>query len=139
MFTFVVDFFVSARTEKKCDPLVWAIWKFAGFLPSTVTCTASIAEMGPGKLIVVTRFPETGMVKTERSSRMNSLIGLAFSAWAICSQQRNGSKILMSRFILKVSNGCRETPVQHHVRVSQKFERKLEWHGFGECLVLKNP
>src|ERR1017187_3708982 len=55
MLTFVTAFLVSARTEKKDEPLVWAMRKAAGFCGSIVTCAASIAEIGPGKLMVVTR------------------------------------------------------------------------------------
>ena len=51
----VVAFLASARTEKKDEPLVWAIRNAAGFCGSIVTCAASIAEIGPGKLMVVTR------------------------------------------------------------------------------------
>ena len=53
--TLVVAFRASARTEKKDEPLVWAIRNAAGFCGSIVTCAASIAEIGPGKLMVVTR------------------------------------------------------------------------------------
>src|ERR1017187_3782941 len=62
MLTFVTAFLASARTEKNDEPLVWAMRKAAGFCGSIVTCAASIAEIGPGKLIVVTRKPETGIV-----------------------------------------------------------------------------
>ena len=55
MLTLVVAFRASARTEKKDEPLVWAIRNAAGFCGSIVTCAASIAEIGPGKLMVVTR------------------------------------------------------------------------------------
>ena len=42
-----------------------------------MTLAASIAEIGPGKLMVVTRLRDTGIVYTVRSSKRYSAMGLA--------------------------------------------------------------
>ena len=60
----------SARTDTNEEPFVCASWNSPGVLPSAVTPTASIPAIGPGKLMVVTRFVETGTVTATRSSRV---------------------------------------------------------------------
>ena len=56
-----MDFLTKARTEKNDEPGAWANWKSAVLFVSVVTWAASIAEIGPGKLMVVTRLTDTGM------------------------------------------------------------------------------
>ena len=68
IFRLVAALRATARTDRNDDPFVCASWNCPGVFPSVVTPAPSMAAIGPGKLMVVTRFVATGTVTTIRSS-----------------------------------------------------------------------
>src|ERR1019366_8663648 len=106
MLRFVAALRASARTETNDEPFVCASWNCPGVFRSAVTPTASIAAIGPGKLMVVTRFVATGTVTTTHSSSVTRWMASGESANATVAANR---RRLICDFIFEVGDSGGET------------------------------
>src|SRR5919108_5382237 len=135
MFRFVAALRANARTDTNNEPFVCASWNSPGVFPSAVTPTASIAAIGPGKLIVVTRFVETGTVITTRSSRVTRWIASGDAARATVAANM---RTLIGDFIFEVADSGGEAAVGGHVRVAEQAKPQFEIERLGERFLLKD-
>src|SRR5438128_1435273 len=135
MFRFVAALRVSARTDTKDEPFVCASWNSPGVFPSAVTPTASIAAIGPGKLMVVTRLVETGTVTTTRSSSVARSIASGGAATTTVAANR---RTLIGDFIFEVADSGREATVGSHVRIAKQTKPQLEIERLGERLFFED-
>src|ERR1700723_2174838 len=93
----------------------------------------SMASMGPGKLMVVTRLVATGTETTVwSSSRTRWMAGESASATVAPSTVTVSNKWLTIDFIFEVAHGGGETPVQGHVGVADEAQAERERKRLGE-------
>src|SRR5580693_7250473 len=106
----------------------------------------SMASMGTGKLMVVTRLVATGTETATRSSSQTCWMGWDGCAWTtatlnIVTVNRTEmvcDNLLAVDFIFEVAHSGGETSVQGHVGVAQEAEPERERKRLGERLVLEN-
>src|SRR5882672_11178768 len=126
MFRFVAALRASARTDRNDEPFVCASWNCPGVFASEVTPTASIAAMGPGRLMVVTRLVATGTVTTMRSSSVTRWMASGDSANAASVAVAASSRMLIADFIFEVADSGGETTVGSHIGVADEAEAQFE-------------
>src|SRR5580658_1519603 len=134
MLRFADDLGKSARTERNAEPLAWANWNWPGVFPSRVMPAPSMASIGLGKLIVVTRLVATGTTTRTLSSSQSVKISLDGCAMTIAVERRNALTI---DFIFEVHHGGGETAVQGHVGVAGEAQPQRERKRFGKRLFLE--
>src|SRR5580700_4732814 len=103
----------------------------------------SMASIGPGKLMVVTRLVATGTETRVRSSNFTCwMAGESARATVAANIMSNtvtaSNEGLTIDFIFEVAHGGGEASVQGHVGVAGEAQPERERKRLGERLVLKN-